>query len=157
MDTSKINEASTPESPQIIYDFLSSHNVGVLCTVDETDKPHDDFTVLFGTKTKTRKYINTAKSGLATLVVYDEAQQTSTVIEGAVAQTDDPDTVQKVISNMEAQAAKVTGAHNPPLAKLYAGDFVALTLVPHTIRTAIYMRPDNEGYDEFETISFKLK
>lgn len=166
MDTSKIHEASTPDSPQIIYDFLSARHTGVLCTTDESGTPHgaviyflinDDFTILFGTKTKTRKYVNAIKSGTATLIVYDEDEQITTAIEGTVAQTDDPNVVEKVISNMEAQAAKVTGAHDPPIAKLYAGDFVALTLTPRTIRTAIYTRPDNEGYDEFETITFNSR
>jgi general stress protein 26 len=163
MDTSKISEASTPESAQIIYDFLTKHHIGVLATVDTSGKPHgaviyfvmnDDFTILFGTKTKTRKYENIAKTGVATLVVYDEDAQMTTVIQGKASQSDDPAVIEKAIANMEAQSAKIASAHNPPITKLYAGDFVAMRLVPHTISTAIYMRPDNEGFDEFETITF---
>lgn len=163
MDTSKIRESSTPESPDIIFDFLSSHHTGVIATTDTAGKPHgaviyfltdDDFTILFGTKTKTRKYKNATKSGIATLVAYDEEAQMTTVIEGKIEQSDAPDIIQKVAANMEAQAAKIPGVDSAPITKLYAGDFVAMRLIPHKITTAIYMRPDNEGLDEFETITF---
>ena len=163
MNTSKITETSTPESPQIIYDFLTTHHTGVLATSAADGKPYaaviyfmatDDFTILFGTKTKTRKYDDITKTGFATLVVYDESAQITSVIEGKAEPTDDPDIVGKVIANMEAQSAKIAGSHSPPITKLYAGDFVAMRLVPNTISAAIYMRPDNEGFDEFETITF---
>jgi len=163
----QIQSASSPESEQLIREFLQSHHSGVLATSDMSGNPHaavvyfsldDSFNLIFATKTETQKYKNIEQNKQVAFVCYDEQSQTTVDIRGHAEATDNPDLRTQALNNMFASSATVSQRELPPAEKLFAGEYVAVRIVPQVIRMAVYARPDAESNDElFETITFAPK
>lgn len=158
-----IESSTSPESADLIRNFLRGRYTGVLATADAAANPlatvvyytlHDDFTMTFGTKTETQKFKNIEENKQVAFVVYDEVEQTTVQITGRVEVIDEHDQRQKVLNNMFSSSAEVSVTAIPPAEKLLAGSYVALRIVPSTIKMAIYARPDSEGDDLYETLLF---
>ncbi|MFZ2544947.1 MAG: pyridoxamine 5'-phosphate oxidase family protein [Candidatus Saccharimonadales bacterium] len=159
----EIQSTTSPESPELVRNFLREHYSGVLATADSASNPHaatvyfslqDDFSLLFGTKTETQKYKNIEENKQVAFVVYDEKEQTTIQITGHVEVIEDEDLRQKVINSMFMSSAESSARELPPVEKLLAGDYVALRLVPMVIKMAVFARPDSEGDDLYETLLF---
>lgn len=161
---SKNVNASDSEKNKRIYDFLSTHSIGVLSTVDPDGEPHssvvyyavsDNFEITFTTKKKTKKSSNLSNNNHAMFIVYDAESQITVQIT-AIAQdlTGSPELPEIFRATIEA-SMNTSDAGIPPISKLAAGDYTAFRLQPAQIRMAVFSRPDPGGYDElFETIDF---
>lgn len=158
-----IQSESSPESKDLIQDFLQAHHSGVLSTSSAAGSPHgapiyfsveDDFSLLFATKTETLKYKNIQENKRVAFACYDEAAQTTVQINGYAEDVEDPDVCQVVLSAMYRFSATLSKTELPPIEKLFAGDYVVVRILPETIKMAIFLRPDSEGYDMYETLTF---
>lgn len=158
-----IQSTSSPESVALIKQFLASHHSGVLATADAAATPHaavvyfaldDDFSLMFTTKTETQKYKNMQENDQVAFVCYDEANQTTVQITGQVKRVKDETKRQEMINTIYNLSADLSKTELPPIEKLFAGDYVVLKLIPHFIKMAIFLRPDSEGQDMYETILF---
>jgi len=158
-----IRSASSPESGTLIRNFLQQHHSGVLATADNTGKPHgatvyfsvdDTFCLVFATKTQTQKYKNIKENSRAAFVCSDESTNTTVQIEGVVEESSDPNVHQAAMNAMYTFSAQ--GKTNfPPLEKIFAGDYVTITLIPSMIKMGIFMRPDAESNEElYEVLHF---
>ncbi len=159
----QLQSSSSPESADLIRDFLGTCHSGVLATADSAGKPHaatvyfsvrDDFSLVFVTKTQTQKYKNIQANNQIAFVCYDEKAQTTIQITGQAEPITDSDEQQTAFNATFSLSASISQREYPPIEKLYAGDYVVLRIVPELIKMAVYARPDSEGYDAFETLTF---
>lgn len=163
MSKRTIQSASSPESAELIKQFLASHHSGVLATADQVATPHaavvyfsldDDFSLTFTTKTETQKYKNMEENDQVAFVCYDEANQTTVQITGQVMKVTDENKRQEMLNTIYELSADLSKTELPPIEKLFAGNYVVLKLLPQVIKMAIFLRPDSEGQDMYETILF---
>jgi general stress protein 26 len=157
----QIQSTSSPEAMDDINNFLQSHHSGTLATADAAANPHaaviyvtfnEDYTFSFITKSETQKYKNIEENKNVALAIYDEQEQASVQVVGYVEVIDDKDGMQTVMNKSYKYSAEVSGRELPPLEKLFAGEYVALRLVPQAIKMAVFARPES-GVDElFETV-----
>lgn len=160
----RIESTSTPDSTKIVHDFLTKHYTGVLATADAAATPHaaavyytlqDDFTLLFGTKRETQKFRNIEENNQVAFIVYEEQAQSIARINGRVEVVEDSEARQKVLNNMFKSSAERSLSSLPPAEKLWAGDYVAMRIIPSVISLAIYARPESDDdTDLFETVVF---
>ena len=157
----KIQSSSSPEAVNIISDFLQTHHSGTLATADNAANPHaaviyftfnDDLTFTFVTKTETQKYKNIAENSNAALAIYDEEEQTSVQVVGHVVTVSDKDEMQKVVNKSFKYSAEVSRRELPPLEKLFAGEYVAICLLPQVIKMGIFARPESGDDELYETL-----
>jgi general stress protein 26 len=130
-----------------LFNFLKSHPVGVLATVDADGNPHastiyfavdDNLTITFTTHRDTRKAQNIEHHGKVMLATYDAAEQSAVQVFGKATKTTDPTAVQQAFLNT-MRAAKHTGEDTvPPVAKILAGPYVAYTIEPENIWLSEY-------------------
>lgn len=158
-----IESTSSPESADLIRDFLTTHRSGVLATADNVN-PHaatvyfsadDDFCLTFATKTETQKYKDMEKNQQVAFVCTDEAEQTTVQIEGRVEKVTDPEQHQAALNRMYRFSETLSKTELPPIEKLFSGDYVTLKIVPQIIKMGIFKRPDSESNEDmYETITF---
>lgn len=158
-----IQSSSSPESKDLIRHFLQSQHSGVLATSDGMGNPHaapvyfsleDDFCLLFATKTETQKYENIKENNHVAFVCYDERTQTTVQLSGKTEVVEDPDKRQAVLNMLYRFSEEISETELPPIEKLYAGDYIVLRIKPQVIKMAVFLRPDSEGDDMFETLIF---
>ena len=159
-----IQSSSSPQSTELIRDFLQTHHSGVLATSDKAANPHaatiyfsvnDELRLVFATKTETQKYKNIEENEQVAFVCYDESSQTTVQIQGTAKKTDDPQLRQAALDTMYHSSASLSKTELPPAEKLFAGDYAAIVLDPLVIKMGIFKRPDAESNEElFESITF---
>jgi len=158
----QILSATTPESADAIHDFLATRHTGVLATVNEAGDPHaasvyfsvdDDLCLTFITKTKTQKYKNIEKHSRVFFVCTDEEMQTTAQLDGHAKKITDATEHQRALDAAYHYAEKGSGTEFPPIEKLFAGDYVALKIVPRTIRMAVYLRNAESNEELYETVT----
>lgn len=155
---------SSPQSFELIRNFLKQQRSGVLATADSRSKPHaatiyfsvdDTLRLLFTTKTDTQKYKNIIQNNQIALVCYDEKTQTSIQLTGTTQPITNADEQQAALNTMYRFSETVSRVELPPLEKLSAGDYVALRILPVTIKMAVFARPDAQSNEElYETLTF---
>lgn len=160
-------QSTSPESEDIIRDFLHAHYSGVLATVDTEGNPHaatvyftvdDDFFITFATKTETQKYKNMENNNHVAFVCSNEEVQTAVQITGQVEKVTDPKEHQAMLNSMYRFSEMMSKVELPPIEKLFAGDYVTMKITPQFIKMGIFMRPDAESNEElYETITFAPK
>lgn len=146
MKIKKPGELNQEERMKIV-DFLDSHPIGVLATVDAEGNPHastiyfsvdSDMNISFTTKRDTNKNGNIVRNNTVMLVSYDSESQTSVQSKGKVIEVKDPEAAQKIYHGT-IRGAKQTGEDNvPPIAKIVAGPYVAYTIKPENIWISEY-------------------
>lgn len=158
-----LQSESSPESKDLIRDFLKTHHSGVLSTSSAAGYPHaapvyfsveEDFCLLFATKTETLKYKNIQENNRVAFACYDEATQSTVQIGGRAEKVDDPKVHQSTINAIYRYSAELSKTDLPPIEKLFAGDYVIVRIVPEVIKMAVFLRPDSGGYDMYETLTF---
>jgi len=156
--------ARSSESNKGIYDFLKSHPIGVLATVDPNHNPHavviyfsvdEEFMITFITKRGTKKSDNIERANHVMLVAYEASSQTTAQITGLAEEIVDAVAAKKAFKNMLQAAEQTSESGDPPITKLYAGQYIAYRIKPIQIRMAVFIRPDPGGYDMYETIEFE--
>lgn len=135
-----------------IMDFLDSHPVAVLATIDNTGNPSaspiyfavsSDLVITFTTKIDTNKHKNITRHSQVMLAVYDAESQTAVQISGPAVEEKDPETAQKIYHGT-LQATKQTGEDNvPPIAKIAAGPYIAYSINPDNIWMSEYGHGDS--------------
>ncbi|MDZ7786399.1 MAG: pyridoxamine 5'-phosphate oxidase family protein [Candidatus Saccharibacteria bacterium] len=165
----KLNEpnASSSETNKRIFDFLKSHPVGVLATVDPNSNPHaaavyyavdKNFNVTFVTKKGTKKHDNLKHKNHVMMIAYEAETQTTAQITGVAEDiSHSQKEANEAFRNMLDASMETSEAGLPPISKLEAGNYVAHKLTPRQIRMAVFLRPDKGGYDMYETIDFPKK
>lgn len=157
----KIQSTSSPETIDIVNNFLQTHHSGTLATADGAANPHaaviyltfnEDYTFSFITKTETQKYKNIEENKNVALVIYDEKEQASVQIVGHVEVIDDKDEMQKTLNKSFRYSAEISRRELPPLEKLFAGEYTALRLIPQAIKMAVFARPESGDDELYETI-----
>jgi len=146
MEIKKPSELSQEERSKIV-DFLNSHPVGVLATVNDDGSPHastiyfsidSDMNITFTTKRDTNKRENIARNNTVMLVAYDSESQSAVQAKGPAIEETDPEVMQKIYHGT-LRGAKQTGEDNvPPIAKIPAGPYVAYTIKPEDIWISEY-------------------
>ncbi len=144
------------------YEFLQKQKVGVLATVDPNGDPHaaaiyfavdKTLSVLFVTKTGTKKADNLEHNNHAMLVVYDSPTQTTVQLTGMVTKITDFVETNEIFTKIIYASIEASGIDVPPVAKLDNGEYVAYKLKPTQIRMAIFTRPESGNYQGlFKTI-----
>lgn len=144
------------------HDFLKNHRVGVLATADPNGDPYaaaiyyalgDNFTIMFLTKTGTKKADNLEHNNHAMLVVYDAETQTTVQVMGSVAKITDADATNKVVSQIVYASVEASHTDIPPIFKLDEGDYVAYQLTPTQVRMAVFSQEKSGDYNAlFKTI-----
>lgn len=161
---STITRSASPESNQRIYEFLKTHPIGVLASVDPNNDPHaaviyysvdDDFNLFFTTKRDTKKHDNLKHKDHVMLVAYEASSQTTVQVTGTAEDITDTPEAFEVFKGTVKAALKTSESGVPPISKLYAGNYVAWRINPVQIRMAVFVRPDPGGYDVYETIDFQ--
>jgi general stress protein 26 len=156
----KIQSTSSPETLDIVHNFLQSHHSGVLATADAAANPHaaviyvtynEDYTFSFITKTETQKYKNIEENKSVALAIYDEKEQASVQVVGRVEAINDQDEMQKALNKSFIYSAEISHRELPPLEKLFAGEYTAVRLIPQVIKMAVFARPES-GDDELYEI-----
>lgn len=132
----------SPEERSKITDFLDSHPIGVIATVDEAGNPHastiyfsvdDNLHVTFTTKEDTAKSKHIKNHPAVMLVAYDSESQASVQLTGKALEVQDPEEAQAIYHGT-LHAAKQTGEDNvPPIAKIPAGPYIAYKIMPEDI------------------------
>lgn len=157
----KVQSTSSPETIDIVNNFLQTHHSGTLATADGAANPHaaviyltfnEDYTFSFITKTETQKYKNIEENKNVALAIYDEQEQASVQVVGYVEVIDNKDEMQKVLNGSFNYSAEVSHRELPPLEKLFAGEYVALRVNPQVIKMAVFARPESGDDALFETI-----
>lgn len=157
----KIQSTSSPETIDIVNDFLQTHHSGTLATADGAANPHaaviyltfnEDYTFSFITKTETQKYKNIEENKNVALVIYDENEQASVQVIGYVEIIDDKDEMQKTLNKSFRYSTEISRREFPPLEKLFAGEYIALRLIPQAIKMAVFARPESGDDELYETI-----
>lgn len=151
------------ESRKHITEFLNSHKVGVLATVDSAGKPHAATIYLtydlqlnfyFVTKKETQKNRNLKDTGRAAIAVYDADSQTTVQAEGTISEVVDTQLAEGIITEIWSVALQTSQSHIPPTSKLAAGGYIVYRLTASSLRMATFNRPDSADYDSiFETVN----
>jgi len=164
-----VNEAlaispSSPQSEEVIRDFLQKHHCGVLSTADTVGNPHaavmyytidSDYRLTFTTKVETQKYKNMEQNEEVMFVCYDEPTETTVQISGRVEKVVDPKESRDSLNALYRLSETYSHSELPPIEKLYAGDYVSLKLIPQVIKMGIFLRPDaEENGDLYEILTF---
>lgn len=158
------NMVDRSEKNKEIYQFLVSHPVGIVSSVDPNNMPHaavvyywvnKQFQICFTTKQKTKKYDNLIKNDNAMFIVFDALEQITVQITAKAIDLSGSDELPEVFRHTIQASMNTSDAGIPPISKLAAGDYTAFRLDPVQIRMAVFNRPDPGGYEEeFETIDF---
>jgi general stress protein 26 len=157
----KIQSTSSPDTINIVSDFLKTHHSGTLATADSAANPHaavvyttfnEDLTFSFITKTETQKYKNIVENNGVALAIYDEKEQTSVQVVGRVQVVDDKDEMQRVLNKSFTYSAEGSNRELPPLEKLFAGEYVAIHLLPQVIKMGVFARPESGDDELYEMI-----
>jgi general stress protein 26 len=137
-----------------IHDFLVAHPIGVVATVDETNNPHastvyysvdEQLQLYFTTKRDTVKHRNLQHNPRLMLAVYEGSNQSAVQLSGTASVIDDPETVQAIFQST-IQAAEHTGKDVvPPIAKIFAGPYVAYQVTVDNVWMQEYGWGDNFG------------
>lgn len=152
---------------QRIYDFLTTHPIAVLSSVDPSGEPHgtviyytlnQDFQLFFITRTGTKKYDNLIRNNHAMLTIFDPRTQTTVQVTGIAEEIIDSYEVNNIAGSITGISLKTSEGGLLPITKLEEGEFTAFQVKPVQIRMAVYDRPDPGSYEDlFESIeSFDL-
>lgn len=159
----KIESSTTPQSAQLIRDFLVTKHSGVLATADKAATPHaaavyfsvdEELCLVFATKIETQKYKNIEQNDQVAVVSYDEVSQTSLQLMGRAVIFDDPSMRDEAVNKMHQFSASISKTELPPAEKIYGGEYAVVKIIPAVIKMAIYARPDSQGDDIYETLIF---
>lgn len=152
-----------PKSKQEnIRHFLSENQTGVLATVGLDGTPHasviyytldHEFNVRFITKEKTQKSYDLKHDGRATLIVYDEATQTTAQISGVASKVNDEAESSQAFRNGLRASLHTAESAIPPISKLAAGNYVAYKLESAEVRMAVFnMRSSQQPENMFQVL-----
>jgi len=152
-----------PESAKNIFEELKSQHIATIATIERgVGTPQitviyytidDDFGIRFATKKETRKHQNLQKNSAVQLLVYDEKRQLTIQVSGVVNEIIDEKLNSDTVENMY-KLSNENDYNSPPMSKLFAGKYVTYRVSPNKITMAFFLRPQQGGYDMFETISF---
>ncbi len=155
--------ARANEHNRRIFEFLTSHPIGVLATVTQEHTPHattvyfavdEAFTITFTTKRDTKKHAVLAANPNISLVVFEAFSQTTVQIDGVAEEMEDQPAAIEAFGNTLKAAMQTSDAGVPPISKLFAGNYIAYRIKPNNIRMAVFRRPDKGNYEMFESIEF---
>lgn len=147
-----------------IYEFLKSHPIGVLATVDSDNNPHattiyvvveDDLTIKFLSKRDTQKIQNLEGNNNVTLVIFEAGTQTNVQVIGQAEDVSNDAESHEVFKKILEITRQTSQAEVPPVSKLFAGNYVAYKIKPKQIRYSNYqLHPSPSVESEFINLEF---
>lgn len=149
------------EERRKIYDFLKSHPVATIGTVDDECNPHmaiiyfsvnRKFELTFTTKRQTKKHRNIKNNDRVMLLAYEAFSQTSVQITGTAEEITNLRTAGEVFKSTLKNSLKTSGVGIPPVSKIY-GDYVAYRIKPDQIRMTEFARANPSNYQIYDTAS----
>lgn len=159
----RLVSTSSPESEDLIRDYLRNHHSGVIATANEVACPHsavvyytfaEDFSIQFASKAETQKVKNMLENNQVSFTTYSEDEQTSIQITGTVEQVDDDAQKTSTVNAMSKNSLALSQREFTPSEKLEAGETVVFRLVPSVIRMGIFARPISSEGEYYETLLF---
>ena len=146
-----------------IRDFLTTHSIGILATADDSGVPHaatiyfaidPDFSIYFMTKERTQKNYNLQNNPHAALAVYDAKSQSTVQIQGDVTRVTDQERLRQIYERILGITRTSSDGEKPPVDKLDAGDYVAYSLQPNTLKMAEFVKAEHPPVGElFDVIA----
>lgn len=139
------------------YDFLKTHPIGVLATVDPNAEPYaatiyftadNNLNIRFITKTGTKKADNLEHKNHAMLVVYDAQTQTTVQVLGQTKKINDRSKVDDLFTKIIYTSLDTSGNDVPPISHLEEGDYIAYVLEPKQVRMAVFSQAKFGKYEE---------
>ncbi len=150
------------ETANNIFEELSARHVATLGTIEHDGTPHlsvvyydvsNQFEITFATKKKTLKHKNIQKNNNIKLLVFDEHTQLTVQVSGKTEVIKNDKQKLSVLDKM-FELSSSDDFQEPPISKLYAGDYIAYRVTPKRITMALFMRPQTGSYDMFEVLEF---
>lgn len=141
-----------------IYEFLKSHPVGTIGTVDSECNPHiaiiyfsanRKFELTFTTKRQTRKHQNILSNSRVMLLAYEAFSQTSVQVTGTAEEITSLHEAGEVFKNTLKNSLKTSGVGIPPISKIF-GDYVAYRIKPEQIRMTEFSRANPSNYQIYD-------
>jgi general stress protein 26 len=150
---------------QKVHEFLKSHPIGVLSTVDKNNNPHattiyvvveEDLKLKFLSKRETHKIQNIEHNNHIVLVVFDAKTQTNLQVIGTVEDiSDDEKKAGQVFKEVLEITRQTSQADVPPVSKLFAGNYVAYEIKPKQIHYSTYQLHKSPSLEsEFINLEF---
>lgn len=154
--------ASKSDKNKRVYNFLTTHPVGVISLVDPNNEPHSSvvyysvdelFRITFATKQDTKKAGVLRSNNHVMFLVFDVKTQTTVQVTATAEDLSGSPELPEIFRHTIESSMNTSEGGVPPISKLAAGDYTAFRLHPVQIRMAVFNRPDPGGYDDvFETI-----
>ncbi|MEN9407438.1 MAG: hypothetical protein RLZZ455_654 [Candidatus Parcubacteria bacterium] len=142
---------------QDVYNYLTSHVLAVLSTIDPEEKPYaatmfyivdKKLNFYFFSRTHTRKIDNVKRSKNVAITVIDQEHAITVQAQGIIEEILDEEDRTRLIGIMgEHTVQKASHLWPPPIAKLPEGDLTILRVVPTWIRYGDYSKisTDSDG------------
>jgi general stress protein 26 len=143
-----------------VLDYIKDHPEAVISTVDNDHTPHGAVVYIytdnlkrlyFLTKTKTKKFTNLKDHSPVSLTFFDKTDNSTLQINGKSYIETDPHvvsaTMQKLMQEQVHESRWI-----PPIARIEAGDFVLVSIIPQKMRLAEYGAETALGDDVFTDI-----
>ena len=113
----------------------------------------EDFRILFATKKKTKKAENMRRDSTVQLLSFDESSQATVQVYGQAQEVKSSSVTQEIVDDIFWRLRDEED-NIPPVAKLFAGDYVVYSIAPSKITTALFMRPEHQGHNLFQELDF---
>lgn len=146
-----------------VREILNTLGVGVLATTNAKGEIYastiyliadPNLVVYFLTKKKTTKHTNLQNNPRVALTVYDTKTLTEVQIRGLARLTTDKQRLNYLLTKTLITNKSVSKSHILPIDMLNAGDYVAYSLQPSTIRLADYGKSYVSKDKLFEILNF---
>jgi len=141
--TSSSAKLHTAVIPPDALQFLIEHDVAVLSTIDDDDKPEgavvfysvgDDKRLYMVTKSETAKARNLTKRPDVGLTVFDGLRQQTAQIKGTADIVNDQKVRQQIFDEIIRTRMYAPEAKTPPIAQIEAGSFVILAITVDSLK-----------------------
>lgn len=141
-----------------VSDFIKSHYIAVMATVDENAQPSSStiYYVLskkdeiwFLTKSDTTKYKNLQVNGKASMTVLDQAKPSAVNLTGYVVEVEENSEKDEILQSITKLADEKL--HDfAPIIKLHKGSFRAMKFVPQQAIMSDYSKPMGQAGETYK-------
>lgn len=143
-----------------VLDYINDHPEAVISTVDNEHVPHGAVVYIYAndlkrlyflTKTETKKFTDLKDHSPVSLTFFDTKENSTLQINGKSYIEADPHvvgvTMQKLMQEQVHESHWI-----PPIARIEAGDFVLVGIIPQKMRLAEYGAETTLGDDVFTEV-----
>lgn len=145
------------ESHTKVHEFLKSHPVGVLSTVND-GKPwgsaiyfvaDEEYNCFFITRVDTFKYKNIDKNPDVALTIADAEEQTTVQLSGKISKVPANQLMEVAFHKLASVQPKADSGWAPPIMKIHKGDYMVLQITPDSLQYANYKESTTDLHHKF--------